>query len=418
MRASWPAARLLLGRDRLPADLDAVVDAGLRRTLRHAGTTVPWYRRLFAEAGIDPRRAGPDDLRRLPVTRKAHWRDRLGTEFFSDRLPRFSRWSTSSGTTGPVVAMPFGASDRLVRRVATHRAFWSAGVGLGSRYAWMRSRPHRHRRWYQRMGVWRMLYVELLTPPERWWADVLAWDPHGLLGFPLETEALATRILDGRLPRLRRPVVCALYGEHLDARARAAVEAGLGPVRELYGSVEGGTIAWECGAGDAMHVNADLVVVELLRDGRPVTPGTPGEVVITNLHSQARPIVRFGQGDLAREVAGPCPCGRPGPLLRVEPGFRLPPLSLPSGRRVSARFFTQALPSPGWLVRWNVEHPERDLIRMVLTTSRPVPDEELRRLEREIAGAAWEPVRVEVRAGAVASPGVPFVDAPGPSGRG
>jgi phenylacetate-CoA ligase len=164
----------------------------------------------------------------------------------------------------------------------------------------------------------------------------------------------------------------------------------------MYGSAEAGTIAWECGEGAGLHVNADLVVVELLRDGRPVPPGTPGEVVVTNLHSWAMPVIRYAQGDLGWEVPGPCPCGRPGPLMRVAPRFRLAPLRLPSGRRIAARFFVQAMPSPGWLVDWQVEQPAPDRLRVRLRATRAVGGEEIGAIARDIARACWEPVQVDV----------------------
>jgi len=379
----------------------AAAEAKLARLLRHAGTAVPWYRRLFAEAGLDPRRADRAALARLPVTRKAHWRDRLGADFHAEGVDLSRcRWLRSSGTTGPAAAIPILARDRLIRRVGTQRAFRAAGLGLRDRYAWVRAAhgalvaPPVH----ERAGFLRTRYVDLLEPPDQWWPGLVALAPRGLLGFPLETEAVARRVAQGRLPPLPHPVVCGLYGEHIDAEARGAIETALGPVREMYGSAEAGTIAWSCGRGPAWHVNADFVIVEFLEDGVPVPPGARGEVVVTNLHSWAMPVIRYGQGDIGWEEPSPCPCGRPGPLMRIVPGFRQGPFRLPSGRRVAARFFVQAMPSLDWVLDWEVEQPEPDRLAMTLTTSRPVPRSETDALASAIAAACWEPVRVEVNA--------------------
>jgi phenylacetate-coenzyme A ligase PaaK-like adenylate-forming protein len=391
---------LVTGRDRLPRDLDRVVADKLGRVLRHAATTVPWYGRLCADAGIDARAIGPRDLSRLPLTRKAHWRDRFGPGFVSDAVPLSRcRLISTSGTTGSALTMPFTLADRVARRVATQRCFWAAGVGVRKRYGWIR-RPagpaSGAQPLHERLGVLRTLYLDLLTTPDRYWDRLAAWSPSALLGFPLEMESLAAWIEMGRLARLPKPVVCAVYGEAVDARTRAGIEGSLGPLREMYGSAEAGTIAWECGQGPGLHVNADMVVVELLRDGRPVPAGTPGEIVVTNLHSWAMPVIRYAQGDLGWEVPGPCPCGRPGPLMRVEPWFRLGPLRLPSGRRIAARFFVQALPSPGWLLDWQVEQPAPDRLSLRLETARAVPDEEILAIANDIARACWEPVKVEI----------------------
>jgi phenylacetate-CoA ligase len=51
--------------------------------------------------------------------------------------------------------------------------------------------------------------------------------------------------------------------------------------------------------------------VELLVDGRPARPGEVGEVVITDLHNQATPMIRYRIGDLAVafDETVPCSCG-------------------------------------------------------------------------------------------------------------
>jgi phenylacetate-CoA ligase len=390
---------LLARRDRLPDDLDAVVTRKLRWLLHHAATTVPWYRHLLREAGINPDRLGPEALTRLPVTRREDWCRRPASDFHSTAVKvRRCRWERTSGTTGAPVAIPLTLQDRIGRRIATQRCFWAAGVGLGDRYAWFRG-PQFHRRHpapHERLGVLRVRYFDLMVAPERYWEELRAWAPRGLLGFPLETQAVATRVRDRALPPLPSPTVWGVYGEPLEPAARAQIEDTLGPVREMYGSAECGTIAWECGQGPGLHVNADLVLVELLHGGKPVPPGTPGEVVVTSLHARAMPMVRYAHGDIGWEVPGPCPCGRPGPLLRVEPRFRVGPFRLPSGRRVSARFIVHVLPARDWLVRWQAEQPAPDALRLVLTVNRPVPAAEVRALADTIARALWEPVRVEV----------------------
>jgi phenylacetate-CoA ligase len=46
------------------------------------------------------------------------------------------------------------------------------------------------------------------------------------------------------------------------------------------------------------------VIVEVLRGGRPARPGETGEVVVTNLHSRAMPLIRYATGDV---VTAPSP---------------------------------------------------------------------------------------------------------------
>lgn len=395
----WQIAAAFTRPDRLAPAVHRLAEAKFRRLLRHAARTVPWYTRLCREAGVGPDRAGLEALQRLPVTRKEHWKERPAGEFQSAVVDiSRCRWIRTSGTTGIPVAMPYLLGDRVIRRIGTQRCFWAAGAGLRDRYVWIRAarRHPRSRPLHERLGFLPTLHLDLLTPPDRYWDAVRAWAPRGLLGYPLETETIAAWVEEGRLGRLPGRVRCVLYGEPLEAEARQRIEAAFGPTRTMYGSTEGGTIAWECEQGAGLHINADLVLVEFLRDGRPVAPGTPGEVVITNLHSWAMPVIRYAQGDVGWDVPGPCPCGRPGPRMEVESTFRLGPLRLPSGRRISARFFIHAIPDPPWLVQWSAEQPAPDLLRLTLTARAPVPREETEQIAAAVARACWEPMRAEV----------------------
>lgn len=44
--------------------------------------------------------------------------------------------------------------------------------------------------------------------------------------------------------------------------------------------------------------------------GRPLSPGTEGELVFTALSSEAMPLIRYRTGDIGTVDVAPCPCGR------------------------------------------------------------------------------------------------------------
>ncbi|MCY2962760.1 MAG: hypothetical protein NT069_03765, partial [Planctomycetota bacterium] len=100
---------------------------------------------------------------------------------------------------------------------------------------------------------------------------------------------------------------CLVYcsGEVLHEAQRRYYHEEFGvPVYEEYGSQETGAIANE----DEHHVlrlNAEHLLVEILRDGRPVAPGELGEVVVTNLTATLMPFIRYATGDVARQPEHP-----------------------------------------------------------------------------------------------------------------
>ncbi len=85
-------------------------------------------------------------------------------------------------------------------------------------------------------------------------------------------------------------------------------------VMQCYATADLGVISYESCKGDeivtGMVVNEGLIVEILVPGtGTPVTPGEVGEIVVTRLHPDY-PLVRFGTGDLSRQVTQTSPCGR------------------------------------------------------------------------------------------------------------
>ncbi|MGF7162618.1 phenylacetate-CoA ligase [Rhodoligotrophos appendicifer] len=137
-----------------------------------------------------------------------------------------------------------------------------------------------------------------------------------IVAFPTFLEHLldTAGTMNVRLP-LKKAVV---MGElsHPDAKQRLRSAFGL-HVREFYGAADVGAVAWECQAGDGMHLRDDLLV-EFLdpATGKPADPtaAAPTELVVTDLWRQAMPIIRLRTGDLIDQLRHePCSCGRTSP---------------------------------------------------------------------------------------------------------
>ena len=133
--------------------------------------------------------------------------------------------------------------------------------------------------------------------------------PVALQGYPTMLHRLA---LEARAGRLRINPEQVLSGsEALLPETRALLEETWGVIVENgYGSSEAGGAATACGQGPWMHLNEDLVIVEILDDeGRPVSVGQTGRIVLTNLMNKVMPIIRYDQGDRGRLLDVECPCG-------------------------------------------------------------------------------------------------------------
>ena len=70
-----------------------------------------------------------------------------------------------------------------------------------------------------------------------------------------------------------------------------------------YNSKQFSVVAHQCEALEGLHVVAEGYIVEVLKNGKPASPGQVGEVVITDLNNYCMPLIPNKIGDLT--VAAP-----------------------------------------------------------------------------------------------------------------
>jgi phenylacetate-CoA ligase len=93
-------------------------------------------------------------------------------------------------------------------------------------------------------------------------------------------------------------------------------------IADRYGASEIGSIASECPYCGHYHIDAEAVVIEVVRDdGMACEPGETGRVIATSLYNYAMPFIRYEIGDYA--MAGPA---------RIKCPVKLPALSRIFGR--------------------------------------------------------------------------------------
>jgi len=108
-------------------------------------------------------------------------------------------------------------------------------------------------------------------------------------------------------------------GANLDEVTKGRIEQAFGaPVREHYGSLELGGMAFDCRNRCGMHLLEDQYVFEVVANGKRVAEGELGSLLITDLYSRSMPLIRYQIGDMARITHAPCACGRTTARLTLE----------------------------------------------------------------------------------------------------
>jgi phenylacetate-CoA ligase len=140
-------------------------------------------------------------------------------------------------------------------------------------------------------------------------------DAHGidtLVASPAYGTELLARGLDGRPLPLRNFL---FIGEGLGTERERVVRTAAPDVtvRSLaYSTSETGPLGYQCShqSGAVHHLHEDANVLEIIDEaGRPVPPGTPGELIVTPLTTSGMALFRYRLGDRGQLLTGACGCG-------------------------------------------------------------------------------------------------------------
>lgn len=116
-----------------------------------------------------------------------------------------------------------------------------------------------------------------------------------------------------------RPRLAAILttGETVNEQLRANCQAAFGAkLINRYSCEEIGWLALQCPKHDHLHVlNANIILEIVDANGQPCPPGQAGRVLVTALHSEAMPLIRYDIGDVA-EWGEACDCGLQLPVIR------------------------------------------------------------------------------------------------------
>ena len=374
--------------------------ARLRRLVTYAGAKVPYYRELFSKAGISPQDIQtPADLVRIPITTRDDVQSRPFTDFLEEGGDHGAlRDFTTSGSTGRPLIVRQCRDDQRINQALLFRTLWRYGMRpWHSKMSVAASDPLPvDRSLLGKLGLFRRVWISARWPADRWVIELRKARPGVLFGYCL-TWRLAARALRERGITDVRPQFVVTTSGVLDAATREELETSFQcPVRDVYASWEGGIMAWECAPCGGYHVNADWVVLEVLKDGQPVQPGEEGEVVITNLHSMGMPFIRYRQGDLVATHPGSPSCGCSLPLIRRISGRVADMIILPSGQQASPHAFIAVVDKVAGLKQWRLIQKGKARFRLEAVAGPDFGVESEEAIRKGLFNLVGRPVAVEI----------------------
>jgi phenylacetate-CoA ligase len=384
----------------------------LRRLLRHAYRHTAYYRRVMGERGMRPEDIeSPRDIMKLPLLDRPTLRSTM-LERTANAPPVAVIRKVTSGSSGQPVEVLYNAESRHWRDAIRLRGYGWGGYRLGMRalHYWGFV-PQAGTNWWKKTktaidhAFKRDLYLDCTPRSEEALLDVVAkirrFRPQVMVAYASGAGALA-RFINDRNLRDWDTIPVLTGAEGLLPHDRAEIMRAFGDAYDTYGCREVMLMASECPAHRGMHTSMENLIVEVIvRDGntvRAARPGEVGEVVITDLHNLACPMIRYVNGDLA--VAGSderCSCGRGLSKIREIQGRVTETMYDGAGNAVGGLVFNILFSTIGHVARSFQVHQHEDgsvVFKVVPFQGRGLPATEQQILkqhaERYLPGAPFE----------------------------
>lgn len=313
----------------------------LRRAVRRAGAETEYYAELFKRAGFDPNRDfGFEDFARLPVLEREDIAE-AGEKIVSKAVPPDQLLKDASGgSTGAPTEIWLGAEERGWKESAIDFSFSRAGVPQGAKIAYFWG----HHLDVQATDSWRDRARNFasnsrwfdcfrLSPDvfRRYHREFEKWSPDCIVAYAGALGHFAEFLRENDIKPKNYPRVCFVTGaEKLYPEHRAAIEAVFGkPVYERYGGRDFGGV----GIQTAPHANLEYEIDWAWALVEPETADADSPILVTKLHADALPMLRYRTGDVGRFPADSRP-GQPAFQLCAVVGRELDRIWMPNGKWV------------------------------------------------------------------------------------
>ena len=332
------------------ADLIEWQNNKLRKLIRHAYETVPYYHEVMVSAKLVPDDIQTiADLPKLPILTKENIKQN-STRLISTAIKkRAIKHGHTSGTTGSPLDVCYDINTCVIHHVADWRQKNWAGLQYGEKYASLQGRV--------------IVPLKQKTPP--FWRSNFINNQLFLSSFHLAAENLPYYFEKLRKDNIQfiegypsNIYILAMYlnkfgqtfplkailtsSETLfDYQREAITKAFCCKIFDFYGMAERVIFATECDQHTGHHLNMDYGITEFLDSNDcPVSPGRLGRIVATSLHNFAMPFLRYQTNDSCSRRVEPCSCERGFPLMDAVATKNESIITLADGRLLSPSVLT------------------------------------------------------------------------------
>lgn len=425
LRVLWYCYELSRNQWLKPIELKRLQEKRLRAIIRHAYENVPLYRKKFDLTNVRPDDVKSiEDLSKLPFTTKPEIWSGIPDQSIAKGydINDCVRRSTSGTSGGPMPVFydkrfwDYIVADWYYRQVRIKGLNpWDKSMNVSYSIPEpdvIRSGEDESSDELKRRSRGRVALGSSVSLFKRWRKrayiaysadeiiqDIIDYQPKALKGNASYLRLVAETMVDKGIEDVHLKALVS-WGEVLDEPARRLLESSFGcEVFNSYGANEVGSLAWECKRKEGLHIGSDFVILEVMRDGEPVNPHEPGEIVVTGLLNYAMPVIRYRLGDVGILDDERCSCGRGFPLLKSVEGRIVDCLSLPDGRTLSPKSIMNAVQGTPGVSRYRVVQESETRVTVELMRRKNDPEVSIDELTARCSEVLGDAVDVEVFVG-------------------
>ncbi|MES2627181.1 MAG: AMP-binding protein [Pseudomonadota bacterium] len=383
----------------------------LRELLSHAYANVDYWQKLFDGINLKPENIHSyQDFCRLPLLSKQIIREH-DTRMLSENDTDDSWSKYTGGSTGNPLRIFYTPESHDNRVASTRRGYAWAGCrdGVKQFYLWGTSERHMSRfaklktRIHEailRHKYFNCFYFDDARKQEC--VEILnRYQPAIIIGYTNALDSLARYMKANDLKFTFKIQSIISAAEKIHASQRQTIEEIFqAKVFNSYGSREFMLIAMECSEHEGLHLSSENLFVEIIGDdGKPVAPGEQGEIVVTDLHNYAMPLIRYRIGDLAIQARADntCKCGRGLPMISDVSGRILDMIKLEDGNEVPGEFFVRFIGNKPGVVQYRVIQESLSVISVELVTNHLFTDVIQNAMEKDLRAVLGSQLIINIR---------------------
>lgn len=201
------------------------------------------------------------------------------------------------------------------------------------------------------------------------------FNPSYIKGTPSSLYYLA-KYIDENNENIERINGAFVSSETLYNTQRKMIESAFNTrVHDWYGQGEMIASSCQCEEG-TYHNNAEMGIIEYIKDNEPVASGETGELILTTLVNKAMPLIRYKPWDSGIPLNEKCNCGCEQPITKKILGKTREFIRKKDGGAIHGEFFTRVIEEAKWIREMQVIQKKNYDITLLISTNRKPNEKE------------------------------------------